>query len=104
MFSLSGIPPFAGFLGKYYVFAAAVNANLTWLAILGVLTSVIGAYYYLRIVVMMYFKEGGLETPAPVSRLSIAVLSIAALCIIGLGIFPSMLLNEITRVFLTAVQ
>ncbi len=99
MFSLSGIPPFAGFLGKYYVFAAAVNADLTWLAILGVLTSAIGAYYYLRIVVMMYFKEGGMEAPSTISGLSLAMISIVALMIFELGIFPSTLLNTITNVF-----
>ncbi len=99
MFSLSGIPPFAGFLGKYYVFAAAVKADLTWLAILGVLSSVVGAYYYLRIVVMMYFKEGGVEVPLKISRLSIAALSIAALFIFELGIFPSTLLDTITKLF-----
>ncbi|TAK63427.1 MAG: NADH-quinone oxidoreductase subunit N [Bacteroidetes bacterium] len=98
MFSLSGIPPFAGFLGKYYVFAAAVNADLTWLAILGVVTSAIGVYYYLRIVVMMYFKEGTLDSPESVSGLSLALLSIAALLLFELGIFPSTLLAMIERV------
>ncbi len=57
MFSLAGIPPFAGFFGKLYVFMAAVEAGLTPLAVLGVLASVVGAYYYLRIVKLMYFDE-----------------------------------------------
>ncbi len=99
MFSLSGIPPFAGFLGKYYVFAAAVQADLTWLAILGVLSSAVGAYYYLRIVVMMYFKDGGMEVPAKISGVSLAMLSIAAFCIFELGIFPSTLLDAIAGMF-----
>ncbi len=55
MFSLAGIPPLAGFFGKLYVFMAAVDAGLVWLAVLGVLTSVVGAYYYLRIIKLMYF-------------------------------------------------
>jgi NADH-quinone oxidoreductase subunit N len=55
MFSLAGIPPLAGFFGKLYVFLAAVDAGLLWLAVVGVLTSVVGAYYYLRIVKLMYF-------------------------------------------------
>ncbi len=57
MFSMAGIPPFAGFWGKYFVFTAAVGAGLWTLAILGVLTSVLGAYYYIRIVKVMYFDE-----------------------------------------------
>jgi NADH-quinone oxidoreductase subunit N len=55
MFSLAGIPPLAGFFGKLYVFIAAVEAGLVWLAVVGVLTSVVGAYYYLRIVKLVYF-------------------------------------------------
>jgi NADH-quinone oxidoreductase subunit N len=60
MFSLAGIPPLAGFFAKYFVFLAAIKANLVALAVIGVLTSVVGAYYYLRIVKLMYFDE-----PAP---------------------------------------
>ncbi|MBB5515709.1 NADH-quinone oxidoreductase subunit N [Rubricella aquisinus] len=57
MFSLAGIPPLVGFFGKYYVFLAAVSAGLVPLAVLGVIASVIGAYYYLRIIFLMYFGE-----------------------------------------------
>jgi NADH-quinone oxidoreductase subunit N len=57
MFSLAGIPPLAGFFGKYFVFLAAVKAGLWPLAILGVIASVIGAFYYLRIVKIIYFDE-----------------------------------------------
>ena len=57
MFSMAGIPPLAGFFGKWYVFMAAVNAGLYGLAVVGVLASVIGAFYYLRIVKIMYFDE-----------------------------------------------
>lgn len=57
MFSMAGIPPFAGFWGKYFIFAAAVQSGLWTLAIIGVLTSVIGAFYYIRIVKLMYFDE-----------------------------------------------
>jgi NADH-quinone oxidoreductase subunit N len=60
MFSLAGIPPLAGFFAKYFVFIAAIKANLVTLAVIGVVTSVVGAYYYLRIVKVMYFDE-----PAP---------------------------------------
>jgi NADH-quinone oxidoreductase subunit N len=57
MFSMAGVPPAAGFFGKLYVFIAAVNAELYALAVIGVLTSVVSAYYYLRIVKVMYFDE-----------------------------------------------
>ena len=59
MFSMAGIPPMAGFFGKLYVFLAAVQGGLWTLAVLGVLTSVIGAYYYLRVIKVMYFDAGG---------------------------------------------
>lgn len=59
MFSMAGIPPLAGFVGKLYVFLAAVQAGLWTLAVIGVLTSVIGAFYYLRIVKVMYFEDAG---------------------------------------------
>lgn len=57
MFSLAGIPPLVGFFGKFYVLKAAVDANMTWLAVAGVVASVIGAFYYLRIIYFMYFGE-----------------------------------------------
>jgi NADH-quinone oxidoreductase subunit N len=57
MFSLAGIPPLAGFFAKFAIFTAAIQANLVTLAIIGVVTSVVGAYYYLRIVKVMYFDE-----------------------------------------------
>ena len=57
MFSLAGVPPLAGFFAKFYVFAAAMKADLYGLAVIGVLLSVVGAYYYLRIVKIMYFDE-----------------------------------------------
>jgi len=57
LFSLAGIPPLAGFFGKFYVFLAAINSGLYTLAVIGVLSSVVGAYYYLRIVKIMYFDE-----------------------------------------------
>jgi len=57
LFSLAGIPPFVGFLGKYYVFAAAINAGLITLAVIGVLASAASVYYYLRVMVFLYFRE-----------------------------------------------
>lgn len=57
MFSLAGVPPLVGFFGKFYVLLAAVNAGMVWLAVAGVIASVIGAFYYLRIIFLMYFGE-----------------------------------------------
>ena len=57
MFSLAGVPPLVGFFGKFYVLRAAYDAGLGWLAVAGVIASVIGAFYYLRIVYYMYFGE-----------------------------------------------
>ncbi|MBI1494907.1 NADH-quinone oxidoreductase subunit NuoN [Halocynthiibacter styelae] len=65
LFSLAGVPPMLGFFGKFYVLQAAVNAGMSWLAVAGVIASVIGAFYYLRIVYFMYFGEesDGLDKP-----------------------------------------
>lgn len=93
LFSLTGIPPFAGFFGKYYVFAGAIEAGYTWLAILGVLMSVVSAYYYLRLVVLMYFKDqvSAMEPVPP--GLGMAALVLCAIALLQFGIFPSTLLN-----------
>ena len=57
MFSLAGIPPLAGFFGKFYIFMSAIESNMFALSIIGVLASVVGAFYYLRIVKIIYFDE-----------------------------------------------
>ena len=79
MFALAGVPPFAGFFGKYYVFFAAIKAQLTWLAIIGVLASLVSAYYYLRIVVLMYFREGHADVASSPSLAALAVVIICAM-------------------------
>src|SRR5262249_24114667 len=65
MFSMAGIPPLAGFLAKFYIFVAAVNAGFVWFAVVGVLASVIGAVYYIRLIKIMYFHEPGVAFDAP---------------------------------------
>lgn len=62
MLSLTGMPPTVGFIGKFYIFRAAIDANLIWLALVGVITSLISAYYYLRVIVVMYMRPGEPET------------------------------------------
>lgn len=97
MFALSGIPPFAGFFGKYYVFISAIKANQTWLAIVGVISSVISVYFYLRIVVLMYFKE--IENYFIIQKSNTALLGIviSALIVILLGIFPGSVIQLISQ-------
>lgn len=95
MFSLAGIPPLAGFFGKYYVFLAAVEAGMTWLAVIGVLTSLVSVYYYLRLVVEMYFRE---PVPGPDSQpasSSMAIAAFSAYAVVQFGIYPSILLRLI---------
>ncbi len=94
MLSLTGIPPTGGFMGKFYIFKSAVNAGMYDLAIVGVLASVIGAFYYLRVVVQMYLREPGAD-PIPVSLTPAESLGIAVACAgtLWIGLFPSGLLN-----------
>lgn len=96
MFSLAGIPPFAGFFGKYYIFIAAIEAKLTWLAILGVLSSVISVYFYLRLVVLMYFYDSSDEFEIAKSNTGLLAVFISAILVVLLGVLPGTLLNLIT--------
>ena len=94
MFSLAGIPPLAGFTGKFYIFSAAVKAGYLWLTIIGVLNSVLAVYYYLRVTVLMYMKEPTREFgPLSISPLVVAVLLITIYFTIQLGIYPSHLMD-----------
>jgi NADH-quinone oxidoreductase subunit N len=93
MFSLAGIPPLAGFWAKFYVFAAAIKSGLFALAVIGVVTSVVGAYYYLRIVKIMYFdqpkpafEKGALELRA--------VMTVSTIFVLLLSLVPAPLFNS----------
>ncbi|HVC00566.1 MAG TPA: NADH-quinone oxidoreductase subunit NuoN [Steroidobacteraceae bacterium] len=92
MFSFAGVPPFIGFWAKLGVIQAVLGVNATWLAVVAVLFSVVGAYYYLRVVKMMYFDEAGAAEPLGGSRLMRAVLSVNAMLVLALGIAPGALL------------
>jgi NADH-quinone oxidoreductase subunit N len=92
LFSLAGIPPLAGFFAKFYVFLAAIKAGLYLLAVIGVVASVIGAYYYLLIVKIMYFDE-----PAPAfepmrGELKL-VLAVAGLFVLLFFVYPAPLVS-----------
>lgn len=96
MFALSGLPPFAGFFGKYYIFISALRSGMLWLAILGVLSSAISVYFYIRIIVLMYFSDtvGSAGAKREVSGISAAVIS--AIAVLFLGLFPGSLLDLIS--------
>jgi NADH-quinone oxidoreductase subunit N len=89
MFSLTGVPPLAGFMAKFYVFSTAIKAGYTWLAIIGILNSVIAAYYYLRVVMFMYFREPTKEIgKIEIAPAYILVILISIWAVIHMGIFP----------------
>jgi len=94
LLSLGGFPPMAGFIAKWYVFSAAMQAGYSGLAIIGVLTSVVSVFFYLRIVVMMYMRDDG--TPAvfpPIPAIAGAALALSAILIFYLGILPTRVLT-----------
>jgi NADH-quinone oxidoreductase subunit N len=95
MFSLAGIPPLAGFFAKWYVFNAAIQAGLYWLAVIGVLSSAVAAYYYLRIVKVMYFDEAApaFDRPAAAPR---AVLAVTGILVLFLFAYPGVFIDATT--------
>jgi len=99
LLSLIGVPLTAGFFGKFYIFRAALEARLIWLTVLGLLTSAVAAYYYLRILVVMYMHDPGDSTEdlPPQGAALKAVLWASAAATLLLGIFPSLILNFINR-------
>jgi NADH-quinone oxidoreductase subunit N len=92
MFSLAGIPPLAGFFAKFYVFMAAVKAGLYVLAVIGVVSSVVGAYYYLRIVKVMYFDEPAAAFERPMPGELTVVLGLSGLFTLFFFVYPAPLL------------
>ncbi|HEX7185959.1 MAG TPA: NADH-quinone oxidoreductase subunit N [Thermoanaerobaculia bacterium] len=89
LLALTGIPPTGGFFGKVYLFAAAVQAGWTWVAVIGVLTSAISLYYYFRIVVYMYLRESTQTTPVPLrSPALVGAIAFCALATLILGLYP----------------
>jgi NADH-quinone oxidoreductase subunit N len=95
MFSLAGVPPLAGFFAKFYVFMAAVEAHLYWLAVIGILTSAVAAFYYLRIVKVIYFDEAA---PAfdKATFTQRAVLTLSSLALLLFWVYPAPLVQAAT--------
>lgn len=105
LFSLAGIPPTGGFMGKFYIFSAAVKQGFIWLAIIGVLNSVVSVYYYLRLTVAMYMQapERAEDVPAATALSPAVVLAIfvSAYGVLSLGIFPSTYVAMVKASFLS---
>lgn len=88
LLSLLGIPPLAGFMAKFYILSAAVQAEYYFLAVIGVLNTALAAYYYLRVIMFMYFKDQLTEEKVPVPSTQLVVMVICAVAIIYLGLLP----------------
>ncbi len=92
LLSLAGIPPTAGFFAKYYIFTAAFQSGLTGLVLIAILASLIGVYYYFRIIIAMFFKEGSTHT-IPVQTNHKVVLVLVVIATIALGLAPDFIIG-----------
>lgn len=99
MFSMAGVPPTVGFVTKLLVLKSLVDAQMTWVAVVGLFFTVIGAYYYLRIIKIMYFDKPIHNEPVMVSKGNILVFSLNCLSLLYLGIFPSALIVTCINAF-----
>jgi NADH-quinone oxidoreductase subunit N len=104
MLSLTGVPPLAGFVGKFYIFSAALNAGFVWLVVIAALNSVISAYYYIRVIVAMYMQDGG----AAVERMSARpglLISVAAgvVGVLAIGIYPQPYMGAAANAYASAI-
>jgi len=94
LFSLAGIPPTAGFVGKFTIFSSAVDSGYIWLVVIGVLTSAASVFYYFRVIMKMYMEAPEMEPEKlQFSPAMILALSIAVICVLYIGIFPTTYLN-----------
>lgn len=99
LFSMAGVPPTVGFFTKLLVLKALVDVHMTWVAILGLLFTVIGAYYYLRIIKIMYFDKPAQTEPFIVNKMDTALYSVNCLALLYLGIFPGALITACIDAF-----
>jgi NADH-quinone oxidoreductase subunit N len=105
MLSLAGVPPLAGFVGKFYLFSAALNAGLVWLVIIAALNSAVSVYYYTRVIVEMYAREGNEVDVQRISARPALLLSIAAglAGTILIGLFPQSYMGASADAYASAV-
>jgi NADH-quinone oxidoreductase subunit N len=99
MFSMAGIPPMAGFYAKLSVIKSVVDADMLLLAVVAVVTSVIGAFYYLRVIKVMYFDKADMAHHVEASKIMQLALSANVLLVLALGLFPAALMAICSRVF-----
>lgn len=99
LFSLAGIPPFAGFWGKYYIFLSAIQNNYVWVAIVGILLSLVGVYYYIKVILYMWFYEPVVAADVKVSsEFSFTAAFISIVGIFAFGIYPELILRFIRTI------
>ncbi|HRP02182.1 MAG TPA: NADH-quinone oxidoreductase subunit N [Candidatus Kapabacteria bacterium] len=99
MFSLVGLPPFAGFPGKYVLFAAAIESGFTWLAIVAVVSTIISLYFYIGLVIYMYFKDAdSIEVESNPGTASVTLI-LSAIFVLVLGVFPGYLIDFAVKLF-----
>ena len=94
MLSLGGIPPTAGFMGKFWIFGAAIEAELYWLAVIGVINSAISLYYYYRVIVFMWLKEATTGPDIEMGPAMATALGIAVVGSILFGVYPDAVFNH----------
>lgn len=99
LFSMAGVPPTVGFFTKLLVLKALVDVNLTWVAVLGLLFAVIGVYYYIKVVKVMYFEKPKQDDPIKLPMSSTVIYSVNCLSLLYMGIFPSALIAACTAAF-----
>ena len=99
LFSMAGVPPTVGFFTKLAVLKALVDVNMTWVAVVGLLFAVIGAYYYIKIIKVMYFEDSQVDVAIKLPMSSKVVYSVNCLSLLYLGLFPSALLTACINAF-----
>ncbi|HJU09233.1 MAG TPA: NADH-quinone oxidoreductase subunit N [Candidatus Binataceae bacterium] len=104
LLSLTGVPPLAGFVGKFYIFAAALNAGLVWLVVIAVLNSVVSAYYYVGVIVAMYMQEGGVTVERMIRRPGLLIsVAVGAIGVVVLGVYPQPYMGAAVNAFASAL-
>jgi NADH-quinone oxidoreductase subunit N len=104
LLSLTGVPPMAGFVAKFYIFAAALNAGLVWLVVIAVLNSAVSAYYYVGVIVAMYMQEGGVSVERMSRRPGLLISVVVGVAgVIALGVYPQPYMGAAVNAFASAL-
>lgn len=104
LLSLTGVPPLAGFVAKFYIFTAALNAGLVWLVVIAVLNSVVSAYYYVGVIVAMYMQEGGVRVERMSRRPGLLIsIAVGVAGVIALGVYPQPYMGAAVNAFASAL-